>query len=55
MTPELRTNIIKLCHKVKEVINNNDWPTEEGHNREDLICPLENLVNNILIDLGNTI
>ena len=38
-----------LLSKVEEVINNNDWPTEEGQTRADDIEPCDNqkLVDNI--------
>lgn len=36
-----------LLGKVEEVINNNDWPTEEGHVIDDGTCPLQILIDNI--------
>ena len=38
-----------LLSKVEEVINNNDWPTEEGQTRADDIepCDIQKLVDNI--------
>ena len=39
-----------LLGKVEEVINNNDWPTEEGHVIDDGVtctCPLQILIDNI--------
>ena len=29
------SNVLLLCEKVREVIDNNDWPTEEGQDRAD--------------------
>lgn len=35
-----------LCGKVMEVVENNDWPTEEGHNFSgDEPCYIEKLVD----------
>ena len=39
-----------LLSKVEGVINNNDWPTEEGHVIDDGVtctCPLQILIDNI--------
>jgi hypothetical protein len=38
-----------LLKKVEEVLNNNDWPTEEGQMRADDTesCPIQKLVDNI--------
>jgi hypothetical protein len=34
--PVTREQAIELlCRKVEEVLNNNDWPTEEGRQAED--------------------
>lgn len=48
MNHDLIVQTLALCDKVMEVVNNNDWPTEEGHNRADEPpCFIEVLVNNI--------
>jgi hypothetical protein len=51
-TNNFRRNIENLCAKVQEVIDNNDWPTEEGQQRcDDSPCPLQVLVTNIILEL----
>ena len=47
MDEELKAQILSLCHKVEEVINNNDWPTTEGQCSEDGHNPLERLIADI--------
>ena len=43
------TNDVKLlCQKVLEVLNNNDWPTEEGIDHENYDSPIRMLVERIL-------
>ena len=37
-----------LLAKVENVLNNNDWPTEEGQSRADIgPCDIQKLVDNI--------
>lgn len=39
--------IASLLRKVEEVINNNDWPTEDGHWTDDGVkctCPIADLI-----------
>jgi hypothetical protein len=51
ITPGLSTReaaIGLLLKRVEEVINNNDWPTEEGQERADEgPCFIRSLVDNI--------
>ena len=48
MDEPLKTDILSLLFKVREVVSNNDWPTEEGQQRaDDAICPLLALTNRI--------
>lgn len=47
----LDDNIRLLCNKVYEVLNNNDWPTEEGHDREDKPSEIRLLVDVIMSDI----
>ena len=50
MNPTLKSQIESLCAKVQEVIDNNDWPTEEGHCIDTGVtytCPLQELVGAI--------
>ena len=48
----LRINVKLLCNKVLEVINNNDWPTEEGHDKENQPSEIRILVENILNEIN---
>ena len=38
-----------LCKKVEGVLNNNDWPTEEGQRLESELNPIEELIASIRI------
>lgn len=45
---EDKDNILLLLLKVEEVLNNNDWPTEEGYERADEPpCVIRKLVDTI--------
>lgn len=46
-----RDNVLQLCRKVTEVVNNNDWPTEEGQRNEDGVSIIGTLVDDIEGDL----
>lgn len=45
MNEELRQLILDLCRKVDEVVDNGDWPTEEGHRNEDGTSPIGEMVS----------
>jgi len=46
--------IYELCNKVEEVLNNNDWPTEDGHETSDgPKSYMRNLIDMIRISLGD--
>lgn len=47
-----RLQILRLCSKVKEVLNNNDWPTEEGQDKENYESPIRKLVLDIEKELN---
>jgi hypothetical protein len=52
MTRNFRVNVMTLCAKVQEVLDNNDWPTEEGQNRaDDPPCRIQVLINSVLEEL----
>lgn len=44
-------NVLDLCRKVEEVLDNNDWPTEEGQDREDEKSYIRLLVEQIKEEL----
>lgn len=44
---QLEKDIFLLCEKVREVLDNNDWPTEEGHDFEETKSPIRILVESI--------
>ena len=46
-SPLERAAILALCDKVEEVLNNNDWPTEEGMDSEDGQSYIRSLVEEI--------
>lgn len=42
--------ILALIAKVREVVHNNDWPTDEGHMPDDGVtcsCPILDLTDSI--------
>jgi hypothetical protein len=54
MNDQVRTAILDLCDTVINVINNNDWPTEDGRLHDDGVtctCPLLERVNFIKSNL----
>ena len=56
MNEALRAKILSLCDKVDEVISNNDWPTDEGHEVERFDgscgCILSDLLTEIREGVG---
>jgi hypothetical protein len=53
MNEELRQLILDLCRKVDEVVNNGDWPTEEGHSTDETgSCPMSEMTDFIRTKLS---
>jgi len=55
MDEKLRLLILSLCDKTDEVLQNGDWPTEDGHWVETATtctCPLNEIITEIREGLG---
>jgi hypothetical protein len=55
MNEELRKKILSLCDKADEVLQNGDWPTEDGRFVEtatSCTCPLADIILEIREGLG---
>lgn len=42
-----KDTILRLCMKVEEVLDNNDWPTEEGMDNEQGQSLIRSLTNEV--------
>lgn len=52
MRRNFSSTCLLLCEKVREVLDNNDWPTIEGQETQELlddgkVCLIRDLVNQI--------
>jgi len=43
----LQERTLLLCEKIREVLDNNDWPTEEGQDRENQKSKIRLIVEEI--------
>lgn len=50
MDEKLRALILSLCDKADEVVQNGDWPTEDGHWTDDgKTCTC--VINDIIVEI----
>lgn len=55
MPPSVLAKILQLCDRVDEVLQNGDWPTDDGTWTDDgttCSCPMNDLITDIREALG---